>query len=89
MVTGVMGRCWIWGVGTGYQMSHSALDSTIKNVPLEMPIVPFLRDKGLGHSETSLLTSEVIKRAMAVPVVTFHSFHLYASYKVETSTLTF
>lgn len=47
-------------------MSHSALDNTIKTVPLEMPVVPFLRDKGLGHSEASLLTSEVIKRAMPV-----------------------
>lgn len=64
-------------------MSHSALDNTIKNVPLEMPVVPFLRDKGLGHSETSLLTSEVIKRAMPVPVATFYSFHLYATYKVR------
>lgn len=49
---------------------HLALNSKV-SVPLEMPVVLFLRDKGLGPSETSLLTSEVIERAIAVLVVTF------------------
>lgn len=83
-VTGVMGCCWIWGVGTmDIKCSTVLLTVQWKIVPLEMLVVPLLIDKGLGDSETSLPTfSEVIKGAMAVLVVIFYNFHLYASYNV-------
>lgn len=47
-----------------------------------MPVVLPLRDRGVGDTEMSLLTSAVVNGAVAVLVVLFCSSRLCASYNV-------